>query len=65
MTQQEKNWLLSLTTEVKIMLLEKSYVEDFTSYVQLSKLLLDTPISEGGLPTETVNSVSKKILSFS
>jgi hypothetical protein len=65
MTQQEKNWLLSLPTEVKIMLLEKTYVEDFTSYVQLSKLLLDTSISEGGLPTETVNSVPKKILSFS
>jgi hypothetical protein len=47
------------------MLLEKTYVEDFTSYVQLSKLLLDTSISEGGLPTETVNSVPKKILSFS
>ncbi len=64
MTQSEKTWILSLSTEMKIILLKEAYVQNFIHYTQLSKLFLDTPISEGGLSTETINSSINKVLTF-
>lgn len=58
MTIAEKKWVLSLPKEVKLNLLEKMLVENkFGEALQLQKILLDAPISEGGIVTEELNKV--------
>lgn len=61
MTQQEKIWILSLPTEMKIILLQEAYAQNFGHFMQLSKLFLDTPITDGGLSTETIDSILTKV----
>jgi hypothetical protein len=60
MTVQEKDWVLSLPKETKLDLLEKMLVEAF----EFMKMLLDSPISEGGVVTEELNDVFQKYVSI-
>ena len=61
MKQQEKIWILSLPTEMKLMILQEAHKQNFGHFIQLSKLFLDTPITDGGLSTETIDSVLTKV----
>lgn len=57
-----KTWFLSLEKETKIEMLEEALKEDNTlaSFLSLSRILLDTPISEGGISSEEIDSVFNK-----
>jgi hypothetical protein len=56
-----KTWVLSLDKSVKIDLLKTSLQEDrLSEFIQLSKILLDAPISEGGISTEEIESIRKQ-----
>tara|TARA_R100001440_G_C2474898_1_gene112330 strand:+ start:133 stop:459 length:327 start_codon:yes stop_codon:yes gene_type:complete len=60
-TAQQRDWMLSLDTEQKIMLLDSMLAEnEFGHWMSFSKVLLDAPISKGGLSTETIDSVFRK-----
>ena len=63
-----KEWLLGCSKEHKIFLMRKA-IEDrnISAYFQLTTILLDTPISEGGIssdeiphPSEVLNHDTKK-----
>ena len=61
MTPQEEKWFLNLSTDLKIQLLEQSLEQDrFAYFMQLSKILLDAPLSDGGLSTELIESIRKQ-----
>lgn len=61
MTPQEEKWFLSLSTDLKIQLLEQSLEQDhFAYFMQLSKILLDAPLSDGGLSTELIEAIRKQ-----
>lgn len=61
MTIQEKDWMLSLPKEIKLKILEDSLKEDeFGIFLGLSKILLDTPLCDGGIPTEEIEEIRKK-----
>jgi hypothetical protein len=65
MTVQEKDWVLSLPKETKLDLLEKMLVEGkFGEAFEFMKMLLDSPISEGGVVTEELNDVFQKYVSI-
>ena len=58
MTEEEmKQWILSMSTEHKIFLLNKA-IEDgeMGVHMMLTKILLDAPIKDGGLPSELIPS---------
>lgn len=57
-----KTWFLSLPKETKIEMLEDALKDDDTlaSFLSLSKILLDTPLSEGGISSEEIDSVFNK-----
>jgi hypothetical protein len=57
----EKDWILSLPKEMKLKILEDSLKEDeFGVFMGLTKILLDAPLSEGGIPTEEIEEIRKK-----
>ena len=59
----EKDWVLGLPKEMKLMLLEDSLKEDeFGVFLNLSKVLLDAPLSEGGISTEEIEEIRKKYI---
>ena len=61
MTPQEKLWFLSLPKEMKLKLLEDSLKEDeVVIFMGITKILLDAPISGGGISTEEIEEVRKK-----
>jgi hypothetical protein len=61
MTISEKDWVLGLPKEMKLMLLEDSLKEDeFGVFLNLSKVLLDAPLSEGGISTEEIEEIRIK-----
>ena len=61
MTITEKTWVLSLPKEFKLDLLEKMLVEGkFGEAFQMQKILLEAPVSEGGILTEELNEVFTK-----
>jgi len=63
MTISEKDWVLKLPKEMKLMVLEDSLKEDeFGVFLNLSKVLLDAPISEGGISTEEIEEIRKKYI---
>jgi len=63
-TIEEKEWFLSLSKEIKLELLEKTLVEGKYGYaMELMKILLDAPISKGGIVTEEINEVFQKYIS--
>jgi hypothetical protein len=63
MTITEKDWVLGLPKEMKLMVLEDSIKEDeFGIFLNLSKVLLDAPLSEGGISTEEIEEIRKKYI---
>ena len=64
MTITEKTfriWVLSLPKEFKLDLLEKMLVEGkFGEAFHFQKILLEAPVSEGGILTEELNEVFTK-----
>ena len=61
MTISEKDWVLGLPKEMKLMVLEDSLKEnEFGVFLNLSKVLLDAPLSEGGISTEEIEEIRKK-----
>ena len=61
MNQEEKEWFLNLPEEVKLDVLENSLKEDkFGVFMEMTKILLDAPIQNGGISTEKIESIRKK-----
>lgn len=61
MTTQEKNWILSLPIDIKIELMEGMLKDGETgNYLQFINVLLEAPISKGGISTEVINEVFNK-----
>ena len=60
-TEQEKKFVLGLPLAMKLDLLETALKEDkFGVFMSMTKILLDAPISEGGVSTEMIEEVRKK-----
>ena len=58
MTTVEKDWFLSLPEEIKLKLLDDMLKEGKSMMaLETSKILLDAPISEGGILTEKIQEV--------
>ena len=58
MTVTEKDWFLSLPEEMKLMLLNDMLKEGKSMMaLETSKILLDAPISNGGISTEKIQEV--------
>lgn len=58
MTVAEKDWFLSLPEEMKLMLLNDMLKEGKSMMaLEASKILLDAPISNGGISTEKIQEV--------
>lgn len=58
MTTVEKDWFLSLPEEMKLMLLDDMLKEGKSMMaLETSKILLDAPISDGGISTEKIQEV--------
>ena len=58
MKEEEKKWFLSLPKEMKLMLLEDMMKEGETGMAfETMKILLDAPISEGGILTDDIKEV--------
>lgn len=56
--ESEKDWILSMRTEQKKMLMREMLKENkIGNYFQFIKVLLDAPISKGGMSTEDINEV--------
>ena len=54
-------WLLECSKEHKIRLIEHAInTENIEAYFALSKLLLETPISKGGVASEDIPQPNKK-----
>lgn len=61
MTITEKEWFLNLPKEMKLKLLEDSLKQDeFGIFMGITKILLDEPISGGGIATEEIEEIRKK-----
>ena len=61
MTRQEKEWVLNLPTEMKLSLMEDMLKEEKIKMAfDFMKMLLDAPITEGGVSTEEINAVWEK-----
>ena len=61
MKEEEKKWFLSLPKETKLMLLGDMMKEGQTGMAfGTMKILLDTPISEGGILTDDIKEVMDK-----
>ena len=55
MTTEEKDWFLSLPKETKLMLMDDMLKEDKTGMAfETMNILLETPISEGGVSTDEI-----------
>ena len=58
MTTTEKDWFLSLPAEMKLTLLDDMLKEGKSMMaLETAKILLDAPISNGGILTEDINKV--------
>ena len=56
--------ILNFPREIKIKVLEDSLKENkFNVFFELSKILLDTPITNGGLESETIEKIHQEHLS--
>lgn len=61
MDETEK-MILKFPREIKLGLLRDALNEDkFGTFFQLSKILLDAPINEGGIETETIDAIHKEV----
>lgn len=55
---EEKDWFLSLPEEMKLTLLDDMLKEGkYMMALEASKILLDPPLSEGGISTEKIQEV--------
>ena len=55
MKKGEKEWLLSLPKETKLMFIESSMKDgDVVGAFGIAKVFLDTPISQGGISTDEI-----------
>jgi len=60
-TEQEKQFVLGLPLDIKLDTLESALKEGkFGVFMSLTKILLEAPISEGGVSTEMIEEVRKK-----
>tara|TARA_Y100000593_G_C4267462_1_gene315563 strand:- start:414 stop:611 length:198 start_codon:yes stop_codon:yes gene_type:complete len=58
----QEDWFLSLSEEVKLKLIEDLLKDgDFVMALSASKILLDAPISKGGVSTKKINDVFEKL----
>ena len=58
MTIAEKDWFLSLPAEIKLKLLDSMLKEGKAGMAfETAKILLDAPISKGGISTEDIDKV--------
>ena len=58
MTTPEKEWFLSLPKEIKLTLMADMLKEDKVGMaLQATKILLDAPISKGGILTDDIQKV--------
>ena len=57
MTQEDKKWFLSLPKETKLMLLGDMVKEDPFMALETMKILLDAPITQGGISTDEIKVV--------
>ena len=58
MKQQEKEWFLSLPKEIKLQLIGDMIKEGQTMMaLEAAKILLDAPITEGGISTDEIKEV--------
>ena len=56
-----KNFLLTIPKEKQIRMLEDSLRENkFSIFLELSKILLDAPLNNGGLESEIVRGIFEK-----
>ena len=61
MTIAEKDWVLCLPKDIKLRLLEDALKgNEFVVFLNLSKVLLDAPLSEGGISIEEIEEIRKK-----
>jgi len=60
-TSANIEWLLSLSEEIKLDVLEDYLKQDmFVQFMIIAKVLLDTPIQSGGISTEKIEAIRKK-----
>ena len=60
-TISQKEWILSLPKVIKLDTLENALIKgEHGVFFSLSKILLDAPISEGGVSTEEIELIRKK-----
>ena len=58
---EEKGTKLSMPREIKIQTMEDALKEDrFDIFMGLAKILLDAPISQGGIETEVIEVIWNK-----
>jgi hypothetical protein len=58
MNESEKQWFLSLPAEMKLTLLDNMLKEGESGMaLATAKILLDAPLSEGGISSEDINKV--------
>lgn len=63
LNETEKDWILSLGLEHKTMLMEEMLKDGQVGhYMQFTKVLLDAPLSEGGVSTEYIQKIFNKII---
>ena len=56
-----KNFILGIPKEKQVRMLEDALRENkFSIFMELSKILLVTPLNSGGLKSETVRKIFKK-----
>ncbi len=61
MSDERIRFILSFPYEAKIRILEDALRgDDFGIFMGLSRILLDAPISEGGVSTEVIDAIYKK-----
>jgi len=60
-TEEETKWVLSLPRENKLQFMEDMLKEKkIGEWLQFIKILLDAPISEGGIETEIIDKIFNK-----
>ena len=60
-TEEETKWVLNLPREHKLQFMEDMLKEKMmVEWLQFIKILLDAPISEGGIETDTIDEIFNK-----
>ena len=61
LTTEETKWVLSLSREHKLQFMEDMLKEKMmVEWLQFIKILLDAPISEGGVETDIIDKIFNK-----